>query len=201
MISGDMSIRADLGAKAGRLAPSQLNRELLLRAAGIRAGKAEGLWAVDATAGLGDDALLFAAAGCSLILFERDPVISALLRDALERAAETEGLSEIAARMTLLEEDSIAGMQHLDISPAVVLLDPMFPEKKKNSLTAKKLQLLRQLEKPCAQEAELLAAARFLQPGRIVIKRPLKGPYLAGVKPDHSIRGKTIRYDCILCRK
>ncbi|MBQ4243593.1 MAG: class I SAM-dependent methyltransferase, partial [Clostridia bacterium] len=35
-------------------------------------------------------------------------------------------------------------------------------------------------------------------PHKIVIKRPLKGPFLAGRKPDYSLQGKAIRYDCIV---
>ena len=41
-------------------------------------------------------------------------------------------------------------------------------------------------------------AAVSAGPRKIVIKRPLKGPFLAGRKPDYSITGKTIRYDCLL---
>ena len=32
----------------------------------------------------------------------------------------------------------------------------------------------------------------------MVIKRPAKGPYLAGIKPSYSIDGKAVRYDCIV---
>ena len=45
------------------------------------------LRAVDATAGFGEDSLLLAAAGYNVELYEYDPVIAALLRDALRRAA------------------------------------------------------------------------------------------------------------------
>ena len=31
----------------------------------------------------------------------------------------------------------------------------------------------------------------------MVIKRPAKGPLLAGIKPSYSIAGKAVRYDCI----
>jgi 16S rRNA (guanine1516-N2)-methyltransferase len=37
-----------------------------------------------------------------------------------------------------------------------------------------------------------------LNPLKIVIKRPVKGPYLGEVKPAYSLQGKTIRHDCIL---
>ncbi len=74
----------------------------------------------------------------------------------------------------------------------------MFPEKTKSALAKKKFQLLHQLELPCENEESLLDAAIAASPRRIVIKRPLKGPFLAGRKPDFTLRGKAIRYDCIL---
>ena len=68
----------------------------------------------------------------------------------------------------------------------------------KSSLVKKKLQLIQQLEKPCADEETLLKTAMASGAGRIIVKRPVKGPYLAGVKPGYSISGKVIRYDCIV---
>ena len=84
--------------------------------------------------------------------------------------------------------------------PDIVLLDPMFPERRKSALVKKKFQLLQQLESPCegADEGELLEAAEAAGPRRIIIKRPLKGPYLAGRRPGYSITGKAVRYDCIV---
>ncbi|MBQ6583393.1 MAG: class I SAM-dependent methyltransferase, partial [Mogibacterium sp.] len=134
------------------------------------------------------------------------PVIAALLRDALERAADVPDLRDAASRMILHEEDSIPAMiemgrirstQEPGIRPHLILLDPMFPERTKSALVKKKFQLLQQLERPCADEQALLSAAMKAGPLRIVIKRPVKGPYLAGVRPGYSITGKTIRYDCI----
>ena len=61
----------------------------------------------------------------------------------------------------------------------------------------KKLQLLQVLERPCADEEALLQAAIDAQPAKIVVKRPLKGPYLAGRRPSYSLTGKAIRYDVI----
>jgi len=80
----------------------------------------------------------------------------------------------------------------------VILLDPMFPERTKSALVKKKFQLLHLLEKPCDDEAGLLSAAMKTNPGRILIKRPAKGPWLAGVKPSFSLAGKAVRYDCLL---
>jgi 16S rRNA (guanine1516-N2)-methyltransferase len=84
------------------------------------------------------------------------------------------------------------------VRPDVIYLDPMFPERQKSGLIKKKFQLLQRLESPCADEEELLSAALAARPLRIVIKRPLKGPPLAGATPSYSLKGKAIRYDCIV---
>jgi len=81
--------------------------------------------------------------------------------------------------------------------PHVIFLDPMFPAKQKSGISKKKLQILQKLELPCAGEEELLHAAMSLDPVKIVIKRPIRGPFLAGIRPGYSIEGKTIRYDVI----
>ena len=100
--------------------------------------------------------------------------------------------------MTVFEGDSIEYMASLTAAPDVVLLDPMFPERQKSALIKKKFQLIHRLEKPCDDEDSLLSAAVNLCPHKIVIKRPLKGAFLAGRKPDYSLTGKAIRYDCFV---
>ncbi len=131
-------------------------------------------------------------------LYENDPIIAALLRDALQRVQDDPELSAIANRMEFFETDSIVALPQLEESADVILLDPMFPARQKSALIKKKFQLLQQLERPCSNEEELLNAAISNHPRRIVIKRPLKGAFLAGRKPDYSLKGKAIRYDCIV---
>ncbi len=150
----------------------------------------------DATAGMGDDSFLLAAAGYEILLYESDPVIASLLRDALRRAADDPCISPIAARMKFFEADSIAALRSLTIPPDVVYLDPMFPDRRKNGLVKKKFQLLHELERPCSDEEALLSAAFFAHPRRIVVKRPAKAPPLAGRAPSYSLNGSTIRFDC-----
>ena len=154
--------------------------------------------AIDATAGLGEDALLLAAAGFSVQLYEYDPVIAALLRDALRRAAAVPELAAIVERMQLFEADSLVALPQLPEPPDLILLDPMFPARQKSALIKKKFQLLQQLERPCAEEDALVNAAIAAHPRKVVIKRPLKGPYLAGRKPSYSLTGKSIRFDCLV---
>ena len=196
LVGDGMVLRADFARLMPRLRPDRLGRELLVRVARVRG--VESPTAVDATAGLGEDSLLLAAAGFAVTLFEQDPVIAALLRDALERAANEPQLADIVARMTLVEGDSVAGLRELGFSPDVVFLDPMFPERTKSAAVKKKFQLLHHLERPCDNEEELLDAALVAHPRKIVIKRPPKGPWLAGAKPSHALAGKAVRYDVIV---
>ncbi|MCC6095193.1 MAG: class I SAM-dependent methyltransferase [Eubacterium sp.] len=223
-------MRGDFSEMLPRLRHNNLSHELLIKAARIR-DLEEGRVpvAMDATAGMGQDALLLAAAGFRVELYEQDPVIAALLADALERAAADPALSETVGRMRLHKEDSISAMRALCemdiisgmcgthgedsncidimqtlqdvpavVRPDVIYLDPMFPERQKNALVKKKFQLLHQLETPCRNEEELLQAALKVHPFKVVVKRPRKGPDLAGMKPGYSIPGKAIRYDCFV---
>ena len=125
---------------------------------------------------------------------------------ALRTARPADGtaiLADAASRMILHSEDSLPALSALrgrPVAPDLIYLDPMFPARKKSGLITKKLQMLQMLESPCAEEAALLSAAIEANPRRIVIKRPLKGPFLADVKPAYSIKGKAIRYDCIAVR-
>ena len=238
-----MVLRGDFTEMIPRLRPGRLEGELIVKASGIMKS---GSWekcaeipntedaasgcsseplAIDATAGLGEDSLLLAAAGFRVKLYENDEVIFSLLKDAVERALalpddpEYAVLKSAVSRMAIYNADSIEAMKQLAhaldssapaklptdpiattsaLHPDVVFLDPMFPERKKSSLVGKKLQILQQLESPCDNERELLDAAMALAPKRILIKRPPKGPYLCGIKPTFSLSGKSVRIDCIV---
>ncbi len=197
LVSGELSLRGDFTRMIPRLKQGTIGQEILVKAARMKNAGADKT-AVDATAGLGEDSALLAAAGWNVWMCEFDPVIGALLEDALRRAAEVPELAQIVSRMHLLKGDSRDLLPALSFRPDLVLLDPMFPDRRKSGLVRKKAQLLQRLEKPCDDEAGLLKAAMDAHPGKIVIKRPLKGPFLAGRKPDYSVTGKTIRYDCLI---
>ena len=192
-----MVLRVAYAELLERLKPSRLSGELLVRAAKLKSGPALPV-AIDATAGLGEDALLLAAAGFDVLLFEHDPIIAALLKDAVRRARETPALSCAAGRMHVFEEDSVAALGRMDKAPDLVYLDPMFPERRKSAAVKKKFQLLQRLEAPQEDAQALLQAAIAAGPQKIVIKRPLKGPSLGDVKPSHSVRGKAVRFDVIV---
>ena len=188
-----LTFQADFEEMLHRVTNGRLSHEMLIHAA--KSNK-EGLTAIDATAGMGEDAFLLAAYGYRVTLFEQDPVVAVLLKDALRRGRKHPVLKDIVARMELIEANSIDYMKKLVESVDVIYLDPMFPERQKSSLINKKLQLIQKLEPPCSDEEELFAAAEAAPHGKIIVKRPLKSPNLAGRVPNHTINGKAIRYDC-----
>ena len=196
LVGAGMELRGDFTRMLPRLRQGRLQQELLVRAARVRGVEAP--TAVDCTAGLGEDSLLLAAAGFRVTLFERDRTIAALLADAMARAAAEPQLADAVGRMTLVGGDSISGLAELDFAPDVVYLDPMFPARTKSAAVKKKFQLLHHLEQPCEEEEALVSAALAACPRKVVIKRPAKGPQLAGVKPSYSIAGKAVRYDVLV---
>ncbi len=197
LVGDGQELRADFTRMLPRLRQNNLQGELLVKAAKIKGADHE-LTAIDATAGFGEDSLLLAAAGFSVRLYEYNPVIAALLRDALRRASEMPELADTVGRMQLFEEDSVTALYGLSSPPDVILLDPMFPARQKSALVKKKFQLIHQLEQPCTDEEKMVRAAIEVRPHKIVIKRPPKGPYLAGIKPAFSLTGKAVRFDCIV---
>ena len=196
LMADGMELAEDFREMLPRLRPDRLGRELLVKAVRVRG--VEEIRVFDATAGLGEDSMLLAAAGFSVTMCESDPVIAALLADGLRRAADDPVLSGVVGRMSLVEGDSIEILPSLAETPDVVYLDPMFPARTKSAAVKKKFQLLHRLESPCADEVSLMDAALGAHPRKIVVKRPIKAPVLAGVRPSHSISGKAVRYDVIV---
>lgn len=188
-----LSYQGDFENMLHRVTNGRLQHEMLAKA--VKTDQ-ENLKAIDATAGMGEDSLLLAACGYQVTLYEQNPVIAILLKDALRRAKKNTVLKDIVSRMQLVEGDSI---EHLNkrLDPVdVIYLDPMFPGRQKSGLINKKLQLIQKLEPPCSEETALFDAAMAAQPSKIIVKRPLKSPYLDERVPSYSLKGKAIRYDC-----
>ena len=78
-----LTYQGDFEGMLHRVTNGRLSHEML-----VRAVKTEGehLKAIDATAGMGEDGFLLAAYGYEVTLYEQNPVIAALLKDALRRA-------------------------------------------------------------------------------------------------------------------
>ena len=156
---------------------------------------------LDVTAGFGRDSLLLAAAGCSLTLVERNPLLAFLLEQALEsgsRSLETV-LAEAVSRMVLLQTDSVRLMQEWsDIAPQVVFLDPMFEGPKSSAAAKKNMAFLRSVlpaEEGGENSAALLSSALALASQRVVVKRAPGSPYLDSRQPGYSLESKGVRFD------
>ena len=188
-----LSYQGDFENMLHRVTNGRLSHEMLVRAA---KSDGENLKAIDATAGMGEDGFLLAAYGYDVTLYEQNPVIAALLKDALRRAKKHPVLKDIAVRMKLVEGDSVECLAKLIDPVDVIYLDPMFPERQKSGLINKKLQLIQKLEPPCSEEKDLFDAAVKASPSKIIVKRPLKSVYLDGREPSYILKGKAIRYDC-----
>lgn len=195
LVGFGMTYRGDFAEMLKRVNKGKLLHEMLVKAAKTNES---GKKAIDATAGMGEDSFLLAAYGYDVTLFEQNPVVAALLRDALKRAEQNEELKPIVGRMHLQEGDSIEYLREHSPQVDVIYLDPMFPERQKSGLIGKKLQLIQKMEPPCGDEKELFDAVLSCKPEKIIVKRPLKSPFLAGKKPNHQLLGKAIRYDCYL---
>jgi len=185
-VTGKMGYRREHGGGSG---------QLVARAVGLQKTKAN-LHVLDATAGLGQDAFVLASLGCRVSLFERNPVVHALLADGLARAALNMDCAPIIARMTLQSGSSIDWLASAVESTAdVVYLDPMFPHRDKSALVKKEMQVFRTVVGDDDDSEELLEAALAAARYRVVVKRPRKAPAISGPEPGTRIEGKSSRYD------
>ncbi|MHA7925943.1 MAG: class I SAM-dependent methyltransferase [Marinobacter sp.] len=185
-VTGKMGYRREHGGGAG---------QLVAKAVGLQKTRAT-LHVADATAGLGQDAFVLASLGCRVTLFERNPVIHALLADGLARAALNVDCAVIVERMRLLEGSSIDWLGQADAEAAdIVYLDPMFPHRDKSALVKKEMQVFRTIVGDDEDSGQLLAGALERARYRVVVKRPRKAPAIEGPEPTTRIEGKSSRYD------
>lgn len=167
--------------------------EGIAKAVGL--SKKTGLTVIDATAGLGRDALVLASLGAQMILVERHPMVAALLWDGLRRAALDPALQNwLPHRMQLQFQPASQALSQL-AAPDVVYLDPMFPAREKSALVKKEMRAFHEVVGADTDADALWAQAYALAQKRVVVKRPGYAGYLAGQQPTMSIEGKNNRFD------
>jgi len=143
---------------------------------------------LDATCGLGRDALLLQQAGFHVTAYERHPVLAALLADALSRMPTDQ------EKFNLQTGDATSAFKSGDYD--VIYLDPMFPENSKSARVKKDMEILQQLHRHTVDDSEALFKAAWQAPcQRLVVKRPQKAATLSAAKPTFQINGKTCRFD------
>jgi 16S rRNA (guanine1516-N2)-methyltransferase len=118
-----------------------------------------------------------------------------LLVCAQARASTDAALAAVAARITIVAAD--ARRHLLEHAPAdVVLLDPMFPAKRKaDAKPPKAMQALAAVVGADEDADELLVPALGVATQRVVVKRPRQAPPLGNLKPSWTIEGKLLRFD------
>ncbi|MGB8285751.1 MAG: class I SAM-dependent methyltransferase [Candidatus Aquirickettsiella gammari] len=182
------------GKLAYRLHHLHNQKQLLAKAVGLKVNFKPTV--LDATAGLGSDGFILAQLGCSVTLLERSPVIFALLRDGLNRAIKHPKYSLLSIK--LIQTNSLIYLKKISArkeTPDIIYLDPMYPHSAKSALAKKEMRFLRQLVGDDIDAVNLLALALVCAKQRVVVKRPRLAPYLAKLKPQHSIFGKQHRLD------
>lgn len=157
----------------------------------------EPLAVLDATAGLGRDGFLLAAAGHSVSLLERHPAVAALLADGLYRAAHHPDTAAICARLQLHAGSAHPWLAELDpaVRPDVICLDPMFPERQKTALVKKDMRIFRDVVGEDDDAETLLTLALQTARKRVVVKRPRKGETIGQRTPSHQLTGTSSRFD------
>lgn len=158
----------------------------------------------DLTAGMGADAFVLATLGCQITMVERNVVVHALLKDALDRASISSDneLQEILARLTLLNESASDILDTLDSHnklPDVIYLDPMFPEKTKSAQVKKEMQFFHDIVGADIDSEKLFLKSLDKAKKRIVVKRPRLAESISKhIEPNFVITGKSTRYDIYL---
>jgi 16S rRNA (guanine1516-N2)-methyltransferase len=176
-------LRLDFAAEDARpYAPALSRRQPFARAFG------KTRFIVDATAGLAQDAMRLARMGFSVVAIERSPVTAALVQDALRRYG-----AKVPLRF--IRGDAREVLAALAPKPEAVYLDPMFPDKRRESAAVRKeLKWLRELVGDDDDALELFEAAKRAATHRVIVKRPDHAPPLVP-NPAASIAGKLVRYD------
>ena len=190
-------VQVDFSAGATNHRRKHGGRELIVKA--VAGNQHQPPSVLDATAGLGRDSFVLASRGYSLTMCERSPVVAAVLKDGLDRARRSgdSELEEIAKRMIFIQGNTLDYLQRLDEidNPDVIVIDPMFPESKKSALVKKEMRTFHHIVGADSDSEQLLEQALMKARHRVVVKRPKKADYLAGLKPNFAVEGKAIRFD------
>lgn len=168
--------------------------QLIAKAVGLKSGANPTV--LDATAGLGRDAFVLASLGCTVTMFERSPVVAALLDDGLTRGYQDAEIGAwLSQRLTLQHHNSIEGLSQLTNSHEVVYLDPMYPHRKKSAQVKKEMRVFQSLVGSDPDADDLLPLALNAATKRVVVKRPSYADFLNDKKPSMQLDSKANRFD------
>lgn len=178
-----IDIEANLRYHKKTFHKTALKTQPLARALGIL--KQKNLHVFDATAGLLSDALLIYAMGAKLSAFERNPLVQALITNALKLYPLED--------FQFFPKNIIEHTDFLDCD--VIYFDPMYQESNQKSLPKKEMQVFREFIGKDSDAREVFLFLKTLKK-RIVMKRSLKASPL--FPPDFTSSGKSTAYDVFL---
>lgn len=171
---------------------------------------------IDATAGWGRDASILASFGARVTMLERNPIMAALLKDALYRYETNLKLAELPVSSDCNSTTSPpSNLNHLKLNfypldaldflkmlhplqyPDVIYIDPMHPQRQKTALVKKNMQVLQQVileeDRKIDDVLTLLKLAITLAQKRVVVKWPSNQAPI--IPSQGNILEKTIRFD------
>ncbi|WP_343153639.1 class I SAM-dependent methyltransferase [Buchnera aphidicola (Mindarus keteleerifoliae)] len=193
---GTLKVNFTKGSIFHRSFLANKKNELLAKAIGIK--KNFYPFVLDATAGLGRDAFILSTLGCKVHMFERNPIVAALLFDGLNRAyTHIKVSSWLKKRLFFSYGSSFKLIKKLKKYPDVIYLDPMFAIKKK-ALSKKEMNLLKFFVGNDSDARDLLNFSFCYAKHRIVIKRPRSLLPFFKKKVTYSIKTKKYRFDIYL---
>ncbi len=160
-------------------------KSLLARALGFKGGE---YTILDMTAGLGRDMATCARLGMSVVAYERQPLMYALLHDAWTHCD-----PELRAHI-----DLHFGAADASVWQAVdaVLYDPMYPQdgKRNGAAPALELQRMRELVGTDPDVQQCFTDLRTDPPRRLAIKRPPRGARVELGQPDVDMQGGRVHW-------
>lgn len=188
--TGDLlKVHCDWQRQTRRIINAGRKTEMLLQACKL----SWRMTVLDGTAGFGHDALILASTGAMVTLFERNPIIALMLLCEYHHMLSHKNWQSLLERMTIVYGDINQHQGRADI----IYLDPMFPKDSYSAKVGKHMQLLQNFVAPPddAGERQLLTHAKMLSLSKVIVKRPIHAPFLAGQKPKQSWQNDAVRFD------
>ena len=152
--------------------------------------KRKGLRILDATAGLGRDSLILAAAGNQVLGLEQNTEVYTLLVQELEKIRKLYPLD-----LAFKHANSIDFLKDTTTQFDIMYLDPMFPKNSKSRLVKQEMLWLQNIVGEDKSGLELFNLAMQTTGDRVIIKRPIHSPFINGIKPNYQISGDINRFD------
>ncbi len=146
---------------------------------------------VDCTGGWGIDAAHIAAHEIPVVAVEQQPVVHALVKNALNRCDN----DKITKNLSWLQGNSIEYLEKMNSAAEVIYIDPMYPPRPGSAAPKKPLKLLQAMSAGDQQDhVALLKLALRSASRRVVVKRPhYAAPLLPG--KTGSTESKLVRFD------